>query len=260
MNPKETYINMKNWLTELAKDDGIKGAVIGISGGKDSAIAAAICANVLGPENVLGVMLPNGNQKDIADSEKVCEELGIKYETINIGLIYESLMAVFDTKCIDISKEAQINIAPRLRMTVLYSIAQSMGYRVCGTGNLSEAFVGYTTKWGDQACDFNPLGRLTSIEVVELGKWMATSTDIQYKPPISVVTKVPDDGLCGQTDEEKLGVTYQDIHDFITGDYLNVSYEALFRIKQLANRACHKKLRDIPMFDPQFRRFVQVYN
>jgi len=185
--------------------------VLGISGGKDSAIAATICARAIGAENVLGVMMPNGQQRDISDSINVCESLGIRHTTVNIGPAYEALTgSIFD--CDDDSivsdRESLVNVGPRLRMTTLRYIAQQQGALLCGTGNLSESFVGYCTKDGDTSCDFNPLGSLTSIEVVKVGECFEEC-------PSQVVHKTPDDGLSGMSDEEKMGITYQMIHDHI---------------------------------------------
>lgn len=183
----------------------IKGAVIGISGGKDSTVVGKLLVEALGKDKVFGVLMPNGVQKDICSSQQVVRDLGIAHMEVNIGETYHTL-----TKEIKmISNESAINIAPRLRMTTLYSVAQTLGYRVAGTGNMSEAYVGYTTKWGDNACDFNPIGNYTKEEVVAIGLALGLDREL--------VCKTPSDGLSGQTDEEKLGFTYEEVEDVING-------------------------------------------
>jgi NAD+ synthase len=201
----------------LAAEQRFTKVVLGVSGGKDSTVCAALCARALGPENVYGVMLPDGEQKDISDSVRVCQALGIQSRTINIGPMHEALKAVTDQVettaaegefAIPYSRESDINVGPRLRMTTLRYIVQALGARLVGTGNLSEATVGYCTKDGDTSCDFNPLGTLTSVEVVQVGLTME-------ELPKELVQKTPDDGLSGVPDEVKLGLTYRQIHDFL---------------------------------------------
>ena len=204
-------------IKKLAEQQGFSKVVIGISGGKDSTVTAALCARALGKENVYGVMLPDGEQKDIADSWKVCEALGIQQRTVNIGAIHAALKAVTDQVeptaqegefSVPYNRESDINVGPRLRMTTLRYIAQALGARLAGTGNLSELTVGYCTKDGDTSCDFSVLGSLTSVEVVEIGLTMD-------ELPRELVVKTPTDGLSGKSDEERLGISYQDIHKYI---------------------------------------------
>ncbi|MBR6323086.1 MAG: NAD(+) synthase [Lachnospiraceae bacterium] len=222
---------------------GVKRIVLGVSGGKDSSVAAALSARALGPENVFGVMLPDGAQKDIADSRRVCESLGIRAFTVNIGAIHEALLEAvkegFPAEDLLIpygetaERESNINVGPRLRMTTLRYIAQALGAFLCGTGNLSESYVGYCTKDGDTSCDFNPLGRLTSKEVVQLGLSMP-------ELPCELVEKAPADGLSGHTDEERLGVTYQEIHDLIRyGSSGNPEADEIIRRKHRSS--AHKR-------------------
>ena len=198
---------------------GVKKIVLGISGGKDSSVAAALSARAVGADNVYGIMLPDGTQKDIEDSKRICESLKIRAFTVNIGAMHEALLSAVQEGFSEeessgpvfaenSERESNINVGPRLRMTTLRYIAQSLGAFLCGTGNLSESYVGYCTKDGDTSCDFNPLGRLTSKEVVEIGLTMP-------ELPQELVRKAPADGLSGHTDEERLGVTYQQIHDYI---------------------------------------------
>ena len=201
---------------QLAAEQGFSRVVVGISGGKDSTVTAAICARALGRENVYGVMLPDGEQKDIGDSQRVCEVLGIQKRTLNIGPLHRDLLAQVEPEqapaegefALPFSRESDINVGPRLRMTTLRYVAQALGARLAGTGNLSEATVGYCTKDGDTSCDFSLLGSLTSIEVVQVGLSME-------ELPRELVCKTPSDGLSGMSDEEKLGLSYQSIHDYL---------------------------------------------
>jgi len=148
--------NIINWIREYFKDQpNAKGAIIGISGGKDSSVAAKLLVEALGRERVFGVLMPNGVQKDIDDSLRVVDILGIDYKIVNIEKAYNGLLEGIQENSLSI--DAKINIPPRLRMTTLYALGANMHYRVCGTGNKSEGFVGYTTKWGDNAFDFNPI-------------------------------------------------------------------------------------------------------
>ncbi|MBR0407779.1 MAG: NAD(+) synthase [Clostridia bacterium] len=229
-------------LRRLAKEQGFNRVVLGISGGKDSTVTAAICARALGRENVYGVMLPDGVQKDLSDSQRVCEALGIQRRIVNIGAMHEALKAVTDQQgegasagefSIPVSRASDVNVGPRLRMTTLRYIAQALGARLAGTGNLSEITVGYCTKDGDTSCDFSMLGMLTSVEVVQVGLTMP-------ELPRDLVEKTPSDGLTGRSDEENLGVSYQDIHKYIRlGTCGNEETDAKIRAKERANM--HKR-------------------
>lgn len=196
------------------KDTNGKVAVIGISGGKDSSVAAGLCVKALGKENVLGVLMPNGTQNDINDSYKLCEFLDIEHITVNISDAYNSIknivkyQANHTIKYNDISEQADINLQPRLRMSSLYAVSQSIeGGRVINTTNASEAYVGYGTLWGDTVGDFAPLADLLVWEVILVGKDLGLPEELIYK--------TPSDGLSGKSDEEKLGVTYDDITNYI---------------------------------------------
>ena len=226
----------------LAREQGFQRVVIGISGGKDSTVAAALCARALGPENVYGMMLPDGEQKDIGDSLRVCQALGIRRRTVNIGAIHRALKAVTDQEAptpgegefeIPFNRESDINVGPRLRMTTLRYAGQCLGARLVGTGNLSEATVGYCTKDGDTSCDFSLLGAVTSVEVVQIGLTMP-------ELPRELVEKTPTDGLSGKSDEERLGVSYADIHKYIRlGTCGDPGTDELIRRKERANQ--HKR-------------------
>ncbi len=237
-------------IRETAAAQGFSRVVVGISGGKDSTVTAALCARALGRENVYGVMLPDGEQKDIADSRTVCEVLGIRQRTVNIGAIHRELKTVTDQNgtaagdgefSIPFSRASDINVGPRLRMTVLRYIAQALDARLAGTGNLSEATTGYCTKDGDTSCDFAVLGKLTSLEVVQIGLVMP-------ELPAELVQKTPSDGLSGKSDEENMGLKYADIHRYLReGSCGNPQTDEKIRKREAANM--HK--RRMPMIlDP----------
>ena len=240
--PEKARDSLVNELRKLAETRGFSKVVVGISGGKDSTVTAAICARALGADHVYGVMMPDGEQKDIADSIRVCEALGIHRRTVNIGKMHAALKEVTDQNTpsaadgefvIPQNRESDINVGPRLRMTTLRYIAQALGAWLAGTGNLSEATVGYCTKDGDTSCDFAMLGALTSVEVVEVGLTMP-------EIPRELVTKTPTDGLSGYSDEERLGVSYADIHRYIReGSCGNQETDEIIRKKERAN--LHKR-------------------
>lgn len=195
-----------------------KGAVIGISGGKDSTVVGKLLAMALGANRVVGVLMPNGEQSDIDDSKKVCDILGIPSIEVNINQAYKGIVESVSSTFL--TQESLVNIAPRLRMTTLYAIGQSLGCRVVGTGNKSEAYIGYCTKWGDTACDLNPLADFTKDEVVQIGLYLGLPKDL--------ICKIPNDGLSGMSDEEKLGYTYEQVEEIIfngklSGDKLDFS-------------------------------------
>lgn len=197
---------IQDWFSNCS--GGAKGIVLGISGGKDSTVAANLCAQAIGVEKVLGILLPNGVQCDLEDAEKVAQVTGIKSKLINIINIYEATFSLISNAIgADFKKEAQINITPRLRMCILYAVAQSYSYRVCGTSNLSERYIGYTTKWGDSVSDFNPVGNFTSDEVIKIGCELGLPSDLIYKTPA--------DGLCGKSDEDTFGFTYKELNEYI---------------------------------------------
>ena len=213
-------------------------AIIGISGGKDSSVVAALCCAALGKERVIGVMMPNGVQSDIKDSEKIIDFLGIKGLVVNIQYAYMNLVNQINEK--NISSQAQINMPPRLRMTVLYGVAQNIGGRVVNTCNLSEDWVGYSTRYGDSVGDFSPLSRLTVAEVKEIGHLLGL--------PAELVEKTPIDGLCGKTDEDNLGFTYAELDRYIrTGEIEDADKKALIDRKHKANLF---KLELMPCFEP----------
>lgn len=200
---------IKDWFDENGKDCN---AIIGISGGKDSTVMAALCVKTLGKDRVVGVMMPNGEQADISDSIRVCEFLDIPNITINIKdtVDQEKEAALKALKLLgkkELSNQTITNIPPRIRMTTLYAVSQTMNGRVMNTCNLSEDFVGYSTRYGDSAGDVSPLANLTVDEVRKIG--------IELGLPYELVYKTPSDGLCGKTDEDNLGFTYADLDKYL---------------------------------------------
>ena len=194
---------IQDWFA--ANGDGCQ-AVIGISGGKDSSVCAALLCRALGVHRVIGVLMPRGEQKDIADAQLLCKHLGITNVTINIG---ESADAVERAVAAvtPLSNQAVVNLPPRIRMTTLYAVSQSVNGRVVNTCNLSEDWVGYSTRWGDSVGDFSPLGKFTVTEVKAIGRALGL--------PEQLVEKAPSDGLCGKTDEDNLGFTYAELDKYI---------------------------------------------
>lgn len=229
-----------DWLKSYKDATKCEGVVVGISGGKDSATVAMLAKKVWG-ENVVGVMMPDGAQSDLADSVAVCSTLQIKNTLINIGQVKDDIIRVINRDCplCDVSDKAATNIPPRIRMTVLYAIAQSLGYRVIGTGNASEAFIGWTTKWGDSACDFNPIADLTCSEVVAVGLDLARDFGL----PRKYITKDPSDGLTGTPDEANFGFTYWELDAYIRGDgNVQISDDVKFKIVKMHEATAHKRM------------------
>lgn len=186
-------------------------AIVGISGGKDSAVVAALCVAALGKDRVIGVKMPCGEQSDIDDAQGIIDFLGIKSVEINIKDSVEGIIAQMAASGITPSEQTLINLPARIRMSTLYAISQTYHGRVANTCNLSEDYVGYATRYGDGAGDFSPLGNLTRIEVILLGKALGI--------PDKYVEKTPSDGLCGKTDEDNLGFTYDVLDKYIlTGE------------------------------------------
>lgn len=183
-------------------------AVIGISGGKDSTVCAGLLVKALGKDRVIGVLMPNGEQSDINDSHRVVNFLDIKYYTINIEEAYDSILRYMSFhNDLNVTKQTTENLPPRLRMSALYAVSQSVNGRVCNTCNMSEDWVGYSTRYGDSVGDFSPLSNYTVAEVKEIGHYLGLPADL--------VDKVPADGLCGKSDEDNLGFTYQELDDYI---------------------------------------------
>ena len=233
-----------NWIKEYFKDNPDGKAIIGISGGKDSTIAAALCVEALGADRVIGVMMPQGQQKDIADSKEVCKTLNIPNLTINIGSTFQSLCYEIDMAGDADHMSAMVpmiktNLPARLRMATLYAVAALYpNSRVVNTCNRSEDYVGYSTKYGDAAGDFSPLGNLTVREVLEIGDELGL--------PAHLVHKTPSDGMCGKTDEDNFGFTYEQLDDHILGTGA-VDAEVVEKIERL-HKATRHKYRPMPTF------------
>ena len=196
------------WIKEWFENNG-KGcnAVIGISGGKDSSIVAALCAEALGKDRVIGVLMPNGEQADIDDAIQLVEHLGIKYYIINIKNSVDGVVREMLSAGIEISEQTRINLPPRIRMSTLYAVSQSHNGRVANTCNLSEDWIGYSTRYGDSAGDFSPLCNVTVTEAKAIGEILGL--------PHNLVHKTPSDGLSGMSDEEKIGFTYEVLDKYI---------------------------------------------
>lgn len=223
---------VKRWF----KERNIKTAVINISGGADSTYVAYLLTNALGKENVIGILQPNGEQKDILDSIKVVKTLGINYINININDQYNNMLKnlyEFDKNFkIDVNFEnARINIAPRIRMINAYMIANAVNGAVVGTGNASERYVGYFTKWGDGACDYNPIKDILKTDLIKIG--------LELGIPKELICKTPADGLTGKSDEEKYGFTYKQLDEYIkTGECNNEEIKE--KIDRMHENSRHK--------------------
>lgn len=195
---------IRDWFEKNGKDCN---AVVGISGGKDSSIVATLCVQALGKDRVIGVLMPNGEQSDIDCAQKLVAHLGIENYTCNIKKAVDGVLQSLLESGVEVSRQTKVNLPPRIRMATLYALSQSRNGRVANTCNLSEDWVGYSTRYGDAAGDFSPLGKLTVQEVKEIGKYLGLPTDL--------VNKVPSDGLSGKTDEDNLGFTYAVLDRYI---------------------------------------------
>ncbi len=239
-NALEVKNQCVEWIRNFFEENG-KGcnAVIGISGGKDSSVAAALCVQALGKERVIGVLMPKGEQFDISCSYMLVNHLGIKHFEINVGEAVDAVRNAISSQ-IELSAQTITNIPPRVRMTTLYAVSQSLNGRVVNTCNLSEDWVGYSTRYGDAAGDFSPLCNLTVDEVKQIGRVLGL--------PDELVDKVPIDGLCGKTDEDNLGFTYAELDRYIrTGEIEDLQKKE--RIDMLHKRNLFK-LALMPSFKP----------
>lgn len=238
----KTKEELVQWIRDWFEFNG-KGlkAVIGISGGKDSTVVAALCSEALGKERVVGVMMPNLSQADIQDSVNLIEHLGIRGLTLPVTVPVADILSQIEHLGIKASEQTVINLPPRIRMSVLYAVSQSVGGRVANTSNLSESWIGYGTRFGDSGTgDFCPIKNLTSSEVVEIGH----ALDI----PKHLVDKAPSDGLCGKTDEDNFGFTYRELDAYIrTGKCENEAVKERIDKLHCANLF---KLSMPPSYDP----------
>lgn len=200
------------WIKDFFQENGPDcNAVVGISGGKDSSIVAALCVEALGPDRVIGVLMPCGTQADIDMARKLVDVLKIKSMEVNIEAAVNGVIGEV-SKNIRVTEQTTTNLPARIRMSTIYAVSQSMNGRVANTCNLSEDWVGYATRYGDGAGDFSPLSKLTVTEVKAIGRTL--------KLPDELIDKVPIDGLCGQTDEEKLGFSYETLDHYIRENIL----------------------------------------
>ena len=198
------------WIRDFFDNNGKDcNAVVGISGGKDSSIVAALCVEALGRERVVGVLMPDGHQADIDMAYLLVEHLGIRHFVVDIHDAVEGVKK--NIKGLELSNQSVVNLPPRIRMATLYAVSQSVNGRVANTCNLSEDWVGYSTRYGDSVGDFSPCSHITVQEMKQIGRLLGL--------PAVLVDKVPSDGLCGKTDEDNLGFTYAELDRYIrTGE------------------------------------------
>lgn len=232
---KKVHSAIVEWIKNWFSDKGNAKAVIGVSGGKDSTVCVALLTEALGADRVIPVLMPNGEQKDISDSREVCEILHLKPIEINIGKAYDAITAEIKSRLDEASLKPlyTTNTPARLRMISLYGIAAQTGGFVCNTCNLSEDYIGYSTKWGDAVGDFSLLNRLTKTEVCQLGD--------ELKLPEHLVHKTPSDGMCGKSDEDNLGFTYDELDKFIRNKDYNLQPEVKAKIELMHNHPNTKK-------------------
>lgn len=251
INPKEEV----EWIVNKIKDYFVLNgnentkAIIGISGGKDSTIAAALLVRALGPERVVGVLMPEYEQDDIKDSYKVCETLGIKHYVIDIGPACSELYNEVDSVINGASENKSIttNTPARIRMTTLYMVAAAIGGRVINTGNASELFVGYTTKYGDLAGDFAIFRNYYVREILAIG-------DALEELPAELVHKIPGDGMSGKTDEDNMGFSYETLDAYLL-DGIYPDYLTMRNIRERHERNLHKKDINITSIHPHTRHY-----
>ncbi len=222
------------FIQQALKEAHADGIVFGNSGGKDSALVGILCKKAC--DNVLGIMMPCQSKRnfgeDMEDGLAVANQFGIATETVDLTAVKQTMTEAIE-QLTDIAPMASANIAPRLRMTTLYTVAQTKNYLVAGTGNASERYMGYFTKWGDGACDFNPIADLTVTEVFAFLRFL--------NAPASIIEKAPSAGLFeGQTDEKEMGVTYQEIDTFMA-DGTGVP-ESVEKITKAHARSEHKRV------------------
>ena len=238
-NAEKVKNDCVQWIRDFFEENG-KGcsAVIGISGGKDSSVVAALCVEALGRDRVIGVLMPNGEQADIDMAQLLVDHLGIRYYIINIKDAVDGLVSAIP---FELSAQSRINLPPRVRMSTLYAVSQSHNGRVANTCNLSEDWVGYSTRYGDAAGDFSPCSHLTVAEVKAIGRLLGL--------PDVLVDKAPSDGLCGKTDEDNLGFTYAELDRYIREGVIE-NPESKAKIDRL-HRINLFKLQLMPSFEPE---------
>lgn len=228
------------WIRDFFENNGQGcNAVIGVSGGKDSSVVAALCVEALGKDRVIGVLMPNGEQQDIDMARLLVKHLGIKSYEVNVKEAIDGVKNAISGE-LELSNQSVVNLPPRIRMATLYAVSQSCNGRVANTCNLSEDWVGYSTRYGDSVGDFSPCSLLTVAEVKAVGRELGL--------PEVLVEKVPIDGLCGKTDEDNLGFTYAELDRYIREGVIdNEEHKALIDKKHAANLF---KLQLMPVFAP----------
>lgn len=223
-----------NWIREwFNKNAYHKQAVIGISGGIDSAVVAALCNKALGKDRCIGVVMPNICQDDLSMAKIIAREYCEQYIPINIGKAYTDILVQMTDQVMYVSDQTRINLPARLRMSVLYAIAQSVGGMVVNTSNLSESYVGYDTLFGDQCGSLSPLGMLTKTEIREMAKFL--------KVLAPVINKEPADGLSGRTDEESFGFTYKELDDYLRNGGVGVAANTISEIERKHKMSEYKR-------------------
>lgn len=239
--------NAIEWIKGYIEKTKANGIIIGNSGGKDSATVIAMAVNAIGKERVVSVAMPCfSREADLEDAKLVADTFGVPLLKVDLSSTYQEMEKEINCQISPgLTKEAIINIKPRLRMTTLYGIAQTLGYLVIGTGNLCEAMVGYTTKWGDNSSDLNPIGNFTVEEVLAIGKMLGV--------PEKILQKAPSDGLGDQTDEEKMGIQYHQIEEMIeTGTTEEKAKEEIIKRYQSSK---HKR-RTVPIYTFERKNYL----
>ena len=270
--PQLAFANIETHMKVWAEQTNAKNFVVGISGGKDSTVVAMLLCAIFGKERVYGVMMPQGEQSDIQDSIDVCDALGIRHTTVNIGgsvsAITDEIYKNRSKSGIYPTKDMEINLPARIRMATLHAIGQCVDGRVINTSNISEDMVGYATQFGDNAGSYAPIQGLTVTEVKELGKYLTKILFGEFEEPfdegvicknykersyikrfIGLIDKTPVDGLQAQTDEERLGFTYADLDKFIRFNEGSDEFKELIRKKYKQNKF---KLEIVQMPQPDF--------
>lgn len=226
-----------DWIKDYFVKNGPNSkAVIGMSGGKDSTIVATLLCKALGPEKVYGVIMPEGEMRDQRLAEEICDYLGMDYRVVNIKDIVDATYRSIGHNC-EHNHQITTNTPARIRMAILYAVAAEVGGRVANTCNKSEDYVGFSTKYGDLAGDFSIFENYPVRWVCEIGEGLEL--------PDSWVYKVPDDGMCGQTDEDKFGFTYKTLDAYLIDDIVP-EYDTYKKIKEMNERNKHKNVINLP--------------
>ena len=237
-NPQKEITHIINWIKEYFVENGPDSpAIIGMSGGKDSTIAAALLVRALGPERIIGVIMPNGKQDDLDDAKDICDILGIRYQHMNIKNIIDDMYKILEV-FYTVNDSILTNTPARIRMSILYAIAAATHGRVVNTCNKSEDYIGYSTKYGDLAGDFSLFKNYTVREVLAMG-------DTLKEIPYGFVHKIPSDGMCGKTDEENLGFSYKVLDDYLL-DGIVPEYSVYKNIQERHKRNEHKNCIKLP--------------